>query len=102
MIAQGQGPEGGPCTSLHGKGLVKHYDKGIFSVMPSMFVDLANDCRVDLLERCLRHGFDNKADILLNKKGCFIIKEDSIIGIILNTMSASMHITLKYVSLRIS
>ena len=26
MIAQGQGPEGGPCTPLHGKGLVKPYD----------------------------------------------------------------------------
>ena len=63
--------------------------------MPSIFVDFANDCRVDsgyrLLERCLRHGFDNKADPLLNKKGCFIIKEDSTIGIVLNnTMPASM------------
>ena len=30
MIALGQGPEGGPCTPLHGKGLVKHYDIYIF------------------------------------------------------------------------
>ena len=27
MTAQGQGPEGGPCPPLHGKGLVKPYDK---------------------------------------------------------------------------
>ena len=26
MTAQGQGPEGGPCTPLHSKVLVKHYD----------------------------------------------------------------------------
>ena len=26
MTAQGQGPEGGPCPPLHGKGLVKHCD----------------------------------------------------------------------------
>ena len=31
MTAQGQGPEGGPCPPLHGKGLVKHYDYMLIS-----------------------------------------------------------------------
>ena len=71
------------------------FQDGIFNVMPSMLIDFANGCRVDsgyrLLQRCLRHAFDTKAEPLLNKKASLILVGDSKVGITLqNNISASM------------
>ena len=71
------------------------FEKGIFDVMPSMLVDFANGCRVDsgyrLLERCLRHAFDNKAETILNKEVTFIRTKNGNIGITINNhIPASM------------
>ena len=72
-----------------------HFKDEIFNVIPKMFVDFANGCRVDsgyrLLERCLRHCFDNKAEPIINKKATFLKTQSGELAIILrNKVPASM------------
>ena len=84
---------------------VTFYDKGtkhtkwqqdgpVFAAIPKMFIDFANECRVDigyrLLRRCLRHAFDSKTESLDNKIAKLLLYEGKI-GIMIETpIPASM------------
>ena len=77
---------------IHIAGLLsyKFKKRSIFNFLPKMLVDLANGSRFDsgyrLLNRCLRHVFDKKSEIQLNKKAILIKTEKNKIGIILKTL----------------
>ena len=69
------------------------FDSDVYKVLPKIFVDIANNSRIDsgyrLLMRCVRHAVDSKS----NKIDCakFVINSDGkIILILQNNVPASM------------
>ena len=72
------------------------YKSPVYDVLPSLFIEFANKSRVGtgfrLLKRCLRHSFDPKANLLMERSASlFIDNKNNEVGLVLNnTIPASM------------